>query len=235
MNKNFLLACNFKNNIVDAKEYKANFGKNVYSNIVICPNFCELALFENLKSNGIKLGAQNVSEFVVGSHTGEINIEMLKKYGADYCIVGHSERRHDFGETHFQINAKLKLLIENNITPILCVGESVANDMSQIDFAKNIVKTQLEAELIDIDKKDLIVAYEPIWSIGTGKVADVPHITEICKFIKQNFDVSKVLYGGSVNANNINEISKIEYVDGVLIGKASLNSNNVIEMLKNID
>ena len=234
MKKDFLLVGNFKNNMVDAKEYQSNFGSAKQTNVIVCPNFCEIASFEILKQNGIRLGAQNVSQFASGSHTAEITTEMLKKYGADFCIVGHSERRKDFAETHIAINQKLMLLQKADITPILCVGENVSEDVAQFDWAKQTVTEQLGSELLNVDKSNLIVAYEPVWAIGTGKVADNDYISKICEYIKQQFGIKTVLYGGSVNADNVGEIAKINSVDGVLIGKASLDAKNIVKMQQKV-
>ena len=230
MRKDFLLACNFKNNLVDVNEYQSFLAKTDQKNIIILPSFLQIGQFSDVATN---FGAQNVCEFIAGSHTGEVDIKMLKNIGAKFCIVGHSERRKDWSENSQQINTKLKNLLAEDITPILCVGESTAADMEQLAFAKVVVKKQLEAELEDIDKSKIIVAYEPIWAIGTGKVADCDYILKICDYIKKEFAVSKVLYGGSVNVQNLEDISKIACVDGVLIGKACLNANN-IEIMQSI-
>lgn len=234
---NFLLVCNFKNNVVDEKQFEMIFAENKQKNVIICPNFCDFFKFFNLKiKNDIKLGAQNVCA-KLGSQTGEITVDMLKKHHIEYCIVGHSERRKNFAEDSSSIKEKLKILLENNITPILCVGENIAENMTQIEFAKKIVSNQLENELDGIEQEKVIVAYEPIWAIGTGKVADEKHIDEVCGYIKQIANIKTCLYGGSVNVNNFANIAEIDSVDGVLIGKASMDAKNIEIMqglLKNL-
>ena len=214
--------------------YQSNFGETKQNNVIVCPNFCELASFEILKQNGIRLGAQNVSAFENGPHTAEITPLMLKKFGVEFCIVGHSERRKDFAETHAEISQKIILLQKNNITPILCVGESLSESVPQIDWAKQVVDEQLGKELVGVNKDNLIVAYEPVWAIGAGKTADNEHISNVCEHIKNRFGIKTVLYGGSVNAENICQIAQTKCVDGVLIGKASLDSKNLLDMQKKL-
>ena len=126
--KSFLLVCNLKMNFVDAKQYKKAMANDDFANVVVCPNFCDLKDFSKLKkSNKIMLGAQNVCEFENGAHTGEVSAEMLSNCGVQFCIVGHSERIKYNIETLSQTNQKIKRLIANNITPIVCVGEDLFN------------------------------------------------------------------------------------------------------------
>lgn len=234
MKKDFLLVGNFKNNMVDAKQYQSNLGDMEQKMVILCPNFCQIESFESLRQKGIRLGAQDVSQFENGSHTGEISVDALTKNHIEFCIVGHSERRNDFAESDNLINQKLKLLQKTEIIPILCVGEGVSDSMPQIEWAKQTVFEQLSAELKNVDQAKLIVAYEPVWAIGTGKVADNQHISEICAYIKKTFDIKTILYGGSVNQDNLKEIYKIDFVDGVLVGKASLDAKNMVAMQQKI-
>ncbi len=190
--------------------------------VYACVPYVYLNEFQN-NSTCLKFGAQNVSEFKNGSHTGEISAKMLSEFGAKICIVGHSERRKN-GETSYEITEKINRLLENKITPIICVGEE-----KEMNFKKaiKVVKKLLDELNLPKKQKDkLIIAYEPIWAIGTGKVPSLEHIKNMCKFIKEylkNFNLSvKVLYGGSYNENNAPELNTIKGVDGFLIGGASL-------------
>ena len=238
MKKRFLFACNFKMNIVDEKKYQQSMGKDDYSNVILCPNFCDLERFKRLKkSNKIFLGAQNVSEFDDGAYTGEISADMLKRASVDFCIVGHSERKKYNFETLYQINNKIKKLLNANITPIVCVGEDVYNSdtLSQTEYAKRFVLLELNEILKDIDINKIIVAYEPVWAIGTGKVAGDEHIADVVNCIKMFTGVSMVLYGGSFNEKNFEQIAKIDGVDGALIGGASLKPDVICKMKKVLD
>lgn len=124
MKRNFLFACNFKMNIVALNDYKKAMGNGKFNNVLLCPNFCDIEKFSALKqSNGVLIGAQNVSEYFDGAHTGEVSAQMLKNAGADFCIVGHSERKKFNIETLSQTNLKVSKLINAGITPIICVGE----------------------------------------------------------------------------------------------------------------
>ena len=235
MKKRFLFVCNFKMNLVDVKLYKKAMQKEDYSNVILCPNFCNLLQYCQLKKiNKIFLGAQNVSEFENGAHTGEVSAEMLKSCGVDFCIIGHSERKQNNFETLSQINAKAKRLIEHYITPIICVGEELYehDNMSQTEYAKRFVLTELNAILKDVDLDKVVIAYEPIWAIGTGKVATVEHIGDVVSCIKKYTTVKTVLYGGSFGENNFESIAEIECVDGALIGGASLKPELICKMKK---
>lgn len=236
--KKFIFACNFKMNSVDVEKYQEAMGSDDYSNVILCPNFCDLHQFSGLKkTNKIFLGAQNVSEFDDGAHTGEISANMLKKLSVDFCIVGHSERKKYNFETLSQINLKIKKLIEFGITPIVCVGEELCNNetMSQTEYAKRYVLMELKEILQDIDISKVIVAYEPIWAIGTGKVAGGEHIKEVVDAIKKYAGVEFVLYGGSFGESNFEQIAAIACVDGALIGGASLKPELICKMKKKLE
>lgn len=236
--KKFLFACNFKMNSVSVKEYKKAMGSDDYSNVILCPNFCDLYQFAKLKkSNKIFLGAQNVSEFDDGAHTGETSANMLKNASVDFCIVGHSERKKYNFEILSQINLKIKKLVEVGITPIVCVGEELNNNetVSQTEYAKRYVLMELNEVLKDIDISKVIVAYEPIWAIGTGKVADNQHIKQVVDAIKKYAGIEFVLYGGSFGEKNYEQIAKIDSVDGALIGGASLRPELICKMKKRLE
>lgn len=233
--KNFLLVCNFKENIVDEKLYQKTMGGDNYNNVILCPNFCDIKTFSKLKvKNHVLIGAQNVSEFENGAYTGEVNAKMLKNAGADFCIVGHSERKKYNFETLSQINLKVKQLLLNGITPIVCVGEETSQNMSQTEFAIRYVLSELAEILKDVDISQIIVAYEPIWAIGTGNNATMSHIKQVVDAIKKYTGVSFVLYGGSFNESNFQEIASINSLDGALIGGASLKPEVICNMQKRL-
>ena len=169
---------------------------------------------------------------------------MIKELGIDWCLVGHSERRLYAAETSLTCNRKIKALIENKMTVVYCVGESLADFES--GRTKSIVKEQLLIGLMDIAKEDtdkIVVAYEPVWSIGTGKNASVEIAEDICGYIRklladmfgqEKADTIRVLYGGSVKPVNVNEYMKAPDIDGALVGGASLAPDSFAELIKNI-
>ena len=231
MNKKFLFVCNFKMNSLDVMEYVNVIKDESFDNIVLCPNFCDLKDYVILKNNGIMLGAQNVSEYTCGAYTGEVSTDMLKNSGADFCIVGHSERKKYQFETLSQTNQKTKRLLECGITPIICVGEDTYKGE---DFASKFVLMEINEVLKDIDISKVIVAYEPIWAIGTGNVPTKKHIEVVISAIKKYTGINMCLYGGSFGMNNYKEISSIECVDGALIGGASLKPQSIVKMVKDL-
>ena len=232
MKKNFLFVCNFKMNTVKKSLYKKALGTQSYNNIVLCPNFCDIKEYTSLKkSNGIMIGAQNVSEFKSGAHTGEISATMLQIAGVNFCIAGHCERKENNFETSSQINLKVKRLIECGITPIICVGESTFKNE---EYAAKYALLELNEVLKDVELSKVIIAYEPIWAIGTGKVASVKHIQFVISAIKKYMGIQFVLYGGSFNLSNYKDIFDIDCVDGALIGGASLKPFDIIEMVNKI-
>lgn len=191
----------------------------VYLDNVVC----------SIDSSNCLIGAQNVCEYQKGAYTGEISAEMLADIGAKFCLVGHSERRHIFNESNLSINHKIINLLDKDIIPLLCIGETL-QEYEQCT-TKAVLAKQLEECLqgIDADKlKRLMVAYEPVWAIGTGKTATTKEIADCVDFTKDTLhsilgDVQiPVLYGGSVNDKNAGEILSIDAVDGALIGGASL-------------
>ena len=240
MNRKIYIA-NWKMNIT-AKEANSFFNKflslhqkSSNRKIIFCPSFTTLAssMQSNLlnSSNEIYFGAQNVSDKKSGAHTGEISISMLKEIGIDYCIVGHSERRTIYGESSKVINEKIKLLIENNIKPILCIGETLEERES--GNSNEIVLNQLSVCLKEISPSEIIVAYEPVWAIGTGKNASVNDISTMNTVIKNHMnklgyinEQFYILYGGSVNISNLSIIDKASFLNGFLIGGASLEPEN---------
>lgn len=201
--------------------------------LILAPSSIYLGDFK--KSNQY-LAAQNVYSKDQGSFTGEISPSQLKSFGIDYAIIGHSERRDIFFENDLLVNAKIKASLRNGITPILCVGES----KEEKDQAGIVITDQLMHNLRDVTTVDnLIIAYEPVWSIGTGMVPTEReiesriHLIKELIFKKYNTNI-KVLYGGSVNKENIHKIMNISNVDGVLVGSASKEPRYFLEMLDNI-
>lgn len=201
--------------------------------VVICPNFTALDRISNLlEGTNIKLGSQNVYYENKGAFTGEISPSMLYSIGVEYCIVGHSERRQIFNETDEMVNLKAKKLLEIGIKPIICVGETLEqrNEKRMFDVVEDQVKNSLK-DISKEDMKNVVIAYEPIWAIGTGVTATSEEAEDMCKFIRNvvkgiySEDISKnlkVQYGGSVNAKNANEILNMPNIDGALVGGASL-------------
>jgi len=186
--------------------------------VVLCPPFPFLQKGENYI-----LGAQNCSSNNEGAYTGEVSPKMLKDSGCKYVIIGHSERREFFNESDKEINAKIKICLENKLKPILCVGEKLGEDK------KIVLKAQLKEGLKGIKEK-VIIAYEPIWAIGTGKTCKNEDILNSFNFIKKIVKDSFVLYGGSVNSKNAKEI--INITDGVLVGGASINKEEFLNIIK---
>lgn len=201
-------------------EYQEELSKlNSPYDVVLCPTYTNLGLF-NL--NNILLGSQNVSNNNEGAFTGEISAKNLKSYNVKYSLVGHSERRKNQKETEKDINEKIKRLLENNITPILCVGETM--EERENGEVKKIIKTQVKLALAGVSPSDIekiIIAYEPIWSIGTGNIPKIEDILLTNNYIREILPYNKIIYGGSVNEENIDNIKSPE-IDGYLLGGLSL-------------
>jgi triosephosphate isomerase len=198
--------------------------------VVLCPPFTALSEVSKCLPPFIGLGAQNVHAEPRGAFTGEISVEMLKEWNVRYVIVGHSERRQYFGETNESIGAKVKSLWQGGICPILCVGESLAerrNGQTLTVLGKQLREVLKEHDTSPLEK--LVVAYEPIWAIGTGETATPEQAQEVHGFIRHELetclgksDTIRILYGGSMNPSNARELLKQPDVDGGLLGGASL-------------
>ncbi|MBD3884161.1 triose-phosphate isomerase [Phormidium tenue FACHB-886] len=192
--------------------------------IVLCAPFTALsALSRNLHGTRIRVGAQNVHWEAEGAYTGEVSAPMLTEIGVRYVVVGHSERRQYFGETDATVNLRLKAAQAFGLTPILCVGET----KQQRDFGETeaLIFNQLAKDLVDIDQANLVIAYEPIWAIGTGDTCDAKEANRIIGLIRSRLDTQNVTiqYGGSVKPGNVDEIMAQPEIDGALVGGASLN------------
>ena len=207
--------------------------------VLIAPSFVTLeSLRKNLKDE-IKVAGQNVSEFDDGAFTGEISTSMLKDIGVEDVIIGHSERREKFSESDEIINAKVKKALEDGLSVILCLGESleVKEEGKEIDFVRDELLKSLDGVE---DLENLTIAYEPIWAIGTGKTCSSEDAENMCKEIRNIIDEKygeisqqiRILYGGSVKPANAREILSKENIDGVLVGGASLKASDFIEIIK---
>jgi len=191
--------------------------------IVLCAPFTALgAIAAKLEDSRVRVGAQNIHWENKGAYTGEIAGSMLVEIGVQYVVVGHSERRQYFGETDETVNLRLKAAQRHSITPILCVGETKAQrDAVEIE---SIIINQLEQDLVGVDQSNLVIAYEPIWAIGTGDTCEASEANRVIGLIRaqlQNQNVT-IQYGGSVKPGNIDEIMAQLEIDGALVGGASL-------------
>ena len=214
--------------------------KKNYKNakIIYCPPYTLLNNFViKTRRTNLEVGAQNCHyEINTGPHTGSISSTMIKKLGVKYVIIGHSENRSD-GETNNQINQKIHSAVSNNLNVIFCIGENLFEKKNK--KTNKILKQQIDLGLKKIKKIDKIIfAYEPVWSIGTGKVLTNKELTKqviiIKKIIKNKFknQKTKIIYGGSVNNQNINNLKQIKEINGFLIGGASQNSKKFIDIIK---
>ena len=201
--------------------------------VVFCVPFVDLyPVVEELKGSGIGVGAENMHFEESGAYTGEVSAEMLKEIGVGYVILGHSERRQYFGETDVMVNKKVKKALETGIVPILCCGETL--EQREAGITIEWVRIQIKCGLSGIaaeDMKNVVIAYEPIWAIGTGKTATAEQAQEVCHAIrvvleelygKEVSEAVRIQYGGSVNGKNAAELFAMEDIDGGLVGGASL-------------
>ena len=233
-----IIAGNWKMNMTPAKAVElVNSLKNEINttdvDVVLCPPYvCLPAVLDAVKGTNIAVGAQNMYFEESGAYTGEIAPSMLVELGVKYVIIGHSERRQYFAETDVTVNKKELKAIEHNLVPILCVGESLEEREQGITI--DLVRLQTKVALKDVkaeDAKKVVIAYEPIWAIGTGKTATSAQAEEVCKAIREVVaevygqevaDEVRVQYGGSVNGGNANELFNMGNIDGGLVGGASL-------------
>ena len=207
--------------------------KDTQNEVILCVPFTDLFYaWHSLEGSNIHLGAQNMHWEVSGAYTGEVSAEMLKSVGVEYVIIGHSERRAYFAETDETVNKKIKSALKNDLKPIVCVGESL--EQRENGETKEIITSQVEKALTDIKKEDInniIIAYEPIWAIGTGKTATSEDANNSIKAIREKirelYDEETaeniiIQYGGSVKASNSKELFDTSDIDGALVGGASL-------------
>lgn len=249
--RKYLIAGNWKMNAgpSEARQLIRNIRKemvdiNPKSEVLVCPPYISLsAVQEELKElNSVILGAQNVHFEDNGAYTGELSTQMLKEAGCRFVIIGHSERRQYFCETDETVNKKAKKCLNDGLKPIICVGESL--EQRKTGEHKDLVKKQIKAAFSGIDAeavKKVVVAYEPIWAIGTGETATPEQAQEMHEIIRNeisgiyNDDIAssvRILYGGSMKPENAGDLLKQTDVDGGLIGGASLKAHSFISILK---
>lgn len=231
-----IIALNNKSNLDKYQflDYQEKLGNiKTSSKIILCPTYLNVNLFHLTK---VRLGAQNVSENDSGAYTGEISASDLKKAGVEYCLVGHSERREYQHESNEEVYKKIEKLLENDIIPILCVGETKEQrDNQQVEI---IIKEELQRimeSLSEEQKNRIIIAYEPIWSIGTGVIPTLEEINQVLVFIKSLFPNTKVLYGGSANENNIDMLKESPWIDGYLVGGLSLKPDSLQTFINKLE
>lgn len=212
--------------------------------VVVCPPFTALAeVSEVLMQSEIRLGAQNVYWEDKGAFTGEVSAPMLKDAGCAYVIVGHSERRQFFHETHETVNKRTRAALRHGLTPIVCAGETLAEREASRTF--QVVKEQIEGGLRGFTQEEarkLVLAYEPVWAIGTGKVATPEQAQEVHAYLRKELQALfgaetaeslRIQYGGSVKADNIAELMRQPDIDGALVGGASLDAQSFADIVRN--
>ncbi len=253
MSRKNLIAGNWKKNanhletiqMVQKLSYRLDIADYARIDVVVCPPFTALRSAQTVIEAdrlSLKLGAQNVDPHESGAFTGEISPHMLAKLNVQFVIVGHSERRQLFGETDDDVNAKLKAVLAANMTPILCVGET--GDERDAGDAESRVTAQVSAGLDGVDPDSvgsLVIAYEPIWAIGTGKTATADDAGTMCGLVRSTVAESvsgsaaefvRVLYGGSVNPGNIASLMAKRDIDGGLVGGASLDPDTFASVIR---
>lgn len=233
-----LIVLNHKMNLTkeEVVAYEKIIREKTYDDtLVVCPSIAYLPYFQG---ENYKLGAQIVSQYDGGSHTGEVSAKQLRSLNVSHCLVGHSETRKDHNETQLELNKKIKVLLKNGIIPILCIGET--QEERDQNKAEDVLTRDLRNCLRELSKEEIskvIVAYEPIWAIGSGNVPSNETIEQtvsiIKTFIEEQYQESvKVLYGGSINKHNYTILKTIFNVDGFLIGGFGLDVKGIQEMLE---
>ncbi|HFC76883.1 MAG TPA: triose-phosphate isomerase [Candidatus Moranbacteria bacterium] len=250
-----LVIGNLKMNIVSKVErnnYFKSFAGSIRNKkfsctkIILCPSIIHLESFvSKIKNKNVSFGAQNIYYENKGAYTGENSPAMVKNFGGEYVIIGHSERRKYFGETNKDVNKKIKLALKEKLQPVFCLGEKL--EERENGNLKKTIKEQLELGLKNIPKNKLskiIIAYEPIWSIGSGKMPTAEEVMEVQILIKKilidSFSLNikklpKILYGGSVNYRNVEEVCIKSGMDGVLVGGESLHPVDFLKIVEIID
>ncbi|MCV3753715.1 triose-phosphate isomerase [Mycoplasma enhydrae] len=232
MNKTFLDTEAY----IEALEYLLNQSKKELSNIKIgiAPSFDSAYLAYQNPERSYLFGLQNIFYELTGAYTGEVSLKLAKEANIDFVIIGHSERRQMFNETNTFINKKIKHLLDMNVRPILCVGESKEEfDNNQ---TLSVIKTQITEALAEIkDYKNIIISYEPVYCIGNGIIPEISHIQKVIDFIHTIVPKNiPILYGGSVNLNSVNDLERVLGLSGYLVGKTSLNALEFIELAKKL-
>lgn len=224
-------------------------GKSDLPEVVLCPPFTALAaVVDATRGSNVKVGAQNMDYRNEGAFTGEISPIMLSKMGVTHVILGHSERRQFFGETNSTVNLKLKAALEHGLVPIVCVGESL--DERESGLTDSVVRRQVAAALEGLTEADidtLVIAYEPVWAIGTGKTCEATEANRVAESIRSTVndffateagskskigETIPILYGGSVKASNVDEQLELPHIDGSLVGGASLSAPDFLPIIE---
>jgi triosephosphate isomerase len=237
---NWKMYLDYEESITLAKDIiKFKFDSNKID-LAIFPSFLAISEILKLRKNfKIKIGSQDFDFHDKGAFTGEVSIESLKKLGTNVALVGHSERRNVFGEDEKSIKNKFKTCLEKNITAVLCVGEKLSEKKQK--KTRLVLKKQLKNILNELSLKNkfFIVAYEPVWSIGSGMACDPEEANETIKFIKEELKKYTdkkipVLYGGSVSFENVKKYIDSSFIDGVLVGSESSKKENFLKLLKEV-
>jgi triosephosphate isomerase len=219
-------------------------GKHFATDIAICPPYIYMRdMLTFLQYSELKIGSQNVSRYESGAYTGETSAEMLKEAGCVLCIIGHSERRAMFAENNLGCQVKVQTALNHGLLPILCIGETQEERAANI--TKTILLTQLSEGLntVDLAGRDICIAYEPVWAIGTGLAATPDMVQEVHHFIRHELtrlyneeiaDRVRIVYGGSVNKTNATELLKQKDIDGLLVGGASLDPGHFLAICEQV-
>lgn len=241
-----IIAGNWKMNM-DIEGTKALVGaiiplaRESSAEVVICPSFTNIALARHMtEGTNVQVGAQNMHFEPKGAYTGEVSAEMLKCLGVQYVIIGHSERRQYFGETDESVNKKVKAVLESGMSPIMCVGETL--EQREQGVTKSLVCNQVKEGMNGLSADDAaktVIAYEPVWAIGTGKTATANDANEVCGWIRDTLremfgkiaDDIRIQYGGSMNPGNVKELMAMPEIDGGLIGGASLKAEDFDKLI----
>jgi len=226
-----------------ALELKQNIGTIQQLDMLVCPPSINIVAVRNaLQDSLIKVGGQNLYWEQEGAFTGEISPQMLKEAGCEYVIVGHSERRHKFGETNEEVNQKTRAALNAGLKPIVCIGETL--EQREQNQTEAVLDDQLKNSLAGIKAdlfQNIVIAYEPVWAIGTGRTATPEQAGEAHEFIRNLLDGTYsvelaenqiILYGGSVKPDNIKQLMTVADIDGVLVGGASLKSDLFSKIVK---
>ncbi len=247
--RNVIIAGNWKMNKTNQEgidfvsELKAsNLDNYDAKKLIFVPSIMLSDLAKEAINSDLVIGAQNMHQDPKGAYTGEISAQMLKSIGIKYILIGHSERRQFFNETDMIVNQKLKLAIENELVPTVCVGETL--EEREANITNTVLETQIKGAFSNIDINDMsnvIIAYEPVWAIGTGLVATPTQANEACSFVRKvvasifDNEVAEnivIQYGGSVSPANVDEIMSQTDIDGALVGGASLEVDSYLKLLK---
>ncbi|MBU2634959.1 triose-phosphate isomerase [Patescibacteria group bacterium] len=229
-----LIVANWKMNPVTMKKAEELFNSVKHgvkdienAETVICPPFIYLPLLK-----GLILGAQDCYWEEKGAYTGEVSVAMLKEMGCKYVIIGHSERRKIFNETNENVNKKLKAVLETGLIPIMCIGETEGE--REMDKTEEVLEKEIKQGLNGVDVSKIIIAYEPIWAIGTGNPCDIEEAQRMKEIIQKMVSKDiRILYGGSVKANNAEGYLKQAGFNGLLVGGASLDAKEFVEIVNN--